>query len=378
MLSEIGSNFWLNPNQNLSECHLGTPKQFNCKGSDFVWLSTGRSAIKYVIKAIEERARGIKKVAVLPSYTCHTVFEPFIEMGYEIYYYPIEKDLTTSSNAILETVLKHNASIILFHRYFGFDTLNGQINRMCDILRGLGKFTVEDCTQCLYSGIPRAYSDFTVGSIRKWAGTPDGGFAVCHSGVFKDKPEKYDSELESAKIKASYAKYRYLFEKKGNKADMLAQFRAAEDILDHQQAIFAISPMSARVQASLNVEELINKRKNNFNILRTSLKGLFQPLFSLDSNQTVPLYFPILVEDRSALQKYLVQNAIYAPIVWPKDVKQPEQCDGAEYMYEHLLCIPIDQRYDADEMNCVVEVVNKFYAHGYKQKVGHMGRTPAI
>lgn len=361
MLSEIGSNFWLNPNQLFSEGPLGTPEQFNCKGSDYVWLSTGRSAIRYIIKTIEERKPNIKKVAVLPSFTCDTVFEPFLKLGYEIYYYPIAKDLTTNSDAILEAVLKHDASIVLFHRYFGFNTLVGQVDGMCDILRGLGKFTIEDCTQCLYSGIPRANSDFTVGSIRKWTGTPDGGFAVCHSGNFKNKPERTDCELEAAKIRASYAKYNYLFEHKGDKSEMLALYRKAEDILDQQNETYAISPMSATVQSNLNVDHLVNNRRNNFNILRETLNGPVQPLFSLQGNQAVPLYFPVLVDDRAALQKHLVQNSIYAPVVWPKDEKQPIQCEGAENAYKQLLCIPIDQRYDADDMGRIVEVVSSFY-----------------
>ena len=52
MLSEIGSNFWLNPNEVLVDRQLGTPEQFNCKGEDYVWLSTGRSAIQYVIDQV--------------------------------------------------------------------------------------------------------------------------------------------------------------------------------------------------------------------------------------------------------------------------------------------------------------------------------------
>lgn len=364
MLSEIGSNFWLDPNQHFKESPLGTPAQFHCKGCDFAWLSTGRSAIKYVIKTIEQRKPNIKKVAVLPSFTCDTVFEPFLKMGYEVYYYPIEKDLTTTSDAILETVFKRDSSIVLFHRYFGFNTLDSQVDRMCDILRELGKFTIEDCTQCLYSDIPRAKSDFTVGSIRKWTGTPDGGFAVCRSGAFINKPEKFDCELEDAKVRASYAKYNYLFEQKGDKSEMLALYRKAEDILDQQNDIYAISPMSTTVQSNLNVDDMVNKRRNNYNILRKSLNGPINPLFSLDGNQVAPLYFPILVEDRFLLQKHLVSNAIYAPVVWPKDNKQPVQCEGAENAYEHLLCIPIDQRYDSEDLNRVVEVINDFYTHG--------------
>jgi len=360
MLSEIGSNFWLNPNEVFVDRPLGTPEQFNCKGEDYAWLSTGRSAIQYVINTIEERKPGIKRVAVLPSFTCDTVFEPFLKSGYEVYYYPIEKDLTTTSGAILEAVFKHDASIVLFHRYFGFDTLDGKVDRMCQVLRNVGKFSIEDCTQCLYSNIHRADSDFTIGSIRKWTGTPDGGFAVTREGFFSNKPQYSDISLEEAKVKASFTKYRYLFENKGDKIDMLALYRSAEDILDNQDRIYAISPMSSKVQANLDRDELIRKRRENFTYLSNNLKGLAEPIFTL-GQWDVPLYFPILVKERASLQKHLVQNAIYAPVVWPKDDKQPEQCESAENAYEHLLCIPIDQRYGLDDMQRICNVFNKFY-----------------
>ena len=361
MHSEIGSNFWLNPNQKYFNKNIGTPQQFNCIGKDYAWLSTGRSSIEFAIRAIEERKPDLKKVAVLPSFTCDTVFEPFLKRGYEVYYYPVERDLTTTSDAILETILQYDASIVLFHRYFGFDTLDGQVDRMCGILRGLGKYIIEDCTQCLYSDIPRANSDYTVGSIRKWTGTPDGGFIVSHHSWLNNKPASYDVELEKAKVYASYAKYRFLFEHEGDKGEMLAMYRRAEDILDSQTEIYAISEMSVMVQAHLNKEELIRKRRENFELLSNKLTSRIEPVFKLGKFMEVPLYFPILVEDRASIQKHLVNNSIYAPVVWPKDDKQPKQSEGAENAYNHLLCIPIDQRYNADDMNRIVEVINGFY-----------------
>lgn len=360
MLSEIGSNFWLDPNLIFEKKDIGTPQQFNCKGMDCAWLSTGRSAIESAIRAIEKRCPDLKKVAVLPSFTCNTVFEPLLKCGYEVFYYPVERDLTTTSDAILETALHFDASIVLFHRYFGFDTLDRQVDRMCDILRGIGKYTIEDCTQCLYSDIPRADSDYTVGSIRKWTGTPDGSFIVSHKMRLNDKPVSYDIELERAKVEASYAKYHFLFEHKGDKGEMLEMYSNAEAILDNQDRIYAISKMSSKVQANLDREELVRKRRENFDCLSKNLKDYVEPVFAL-RKENVPLYFPILVNDRASLQKHLVQNAIYAPVVWPKNEEQPLQCDGAENAYQHLLCIPIDQRYGLDDMGRIVEVINGFY-----------------
>ena len=106
---------------------------------------------------------------------------------------------------------------------------------------------------------------------------------------------------------------------------------------------------------------MIKRRKDNYNILFHSLCSRVKPLFNLEFSNAVPLYFPMLVEDRDDLQKYLAYNSIYAPVVWPKDNKQPEICEAAEFAYQHLLCIPIDQRYDTDDMNRIVDVINNYY-----------------
>jgi len=361
MKNEIGSDFWINPEEILDKKEIGSPEQFHCQGNDYAWLSSGRSAIKYVLQTIEKRHPNIKKTAVLPSFTCQTVIRPFLELDYEVDYYSVDKNLRVSSDAILRKVAEDDASIVLFHRYYGFDTLDSQVDGLCDRLRKIGKYSIEDCTQCLYSDISRADVDFFVGSLRKWMGMPDGGFTVCRNGSFEDKPHIIDELLEKSKLEAFYAKYQYLYENIGNKDEMLSLYRKAESIFDNQNKIFAISPISSMIQANINKPYMIKKRIENYNILRKNLKDPIHLLFSSIPTREVPLYFPIFVENRSQLQKFLIENAIYAPVVWPKSGLQSVLCDGAENAYNHLLCIPIDQRYDTDDMYRIVEVINKFY-----------------
>lgn len=65
MLSEIGSNFWIDPSVIYDSQKPITPDVFRCTGSDYAWLSTGRSAISLVIETIEERNPKTKKVALI-------------------------------------------------------------------------------------------------------------------------------------------------------------------------------------------------------------------------------------------------------------------------------------------------------------------------
>lgn len=362
MPNEIGSNFWINPNDELNNKELQTPKQFGCDGADYVWLSTGRSATRFVIKSIEERNPSMVKRVLLPPFTCYTVIEPFIEAGYEINYYDIDRNLNSSIYALLETAIAKRVSIVLFHRYFGFDTLIDDVKKLED-LRKHGIVIVEDCTQCLYSNFNKQCADYTLGSIRKWLGTPDGGFAVCATGTFTDKPTQYDEKLEKAKVVASNNKYKYLFDGVGEKSLFLQQYRDAEDILDEQKGWYAIGKMSAKLQSDLDVTELTNKRRENFETLLINFpkSNKIEPFYKKLDEEAVPLYFPILVKDRLSLQQLFIKNEIYAPVVWPKPECQAVVCEGAEYLYEHLLCIPVDQRYDKVDMMRVISVMKEYY-----------------
>lgn len=187
MQREIGSNFWISPADGVKGLALGSPYGFGCKESDYVWLSTGRSATRLVLHTIEERNPNIRKVALIPPFTCYTVIDPFIDYGYDIHTLPLSLDLKTTSEEILQSVERTWAEVLLVHRYYGFDTLPG-FNDIVELLRSRGVVVIDDSTQCLYSGFELSDVDYYVGSIRKWCGVPDGGFAICREGRFEHKP----------------------------------------------------------------------------------------------------------------------------------------------------------------------------------------------
>lgn len=83
MLREIGSNFWLNPNEDYIDEKAVSVEDYGYKGKDSVFLSTGRAAENLVLDVIEKHNPNIKKVAVIPPYTCHTILQPFYDHGYK-------------------------------------------------------------------------------------------------------------------------------------------------------------------------------------------------------------------------------------------------------------------------------------------------------
>lgn len=350
MQREIGSNFWLSPECSFSPCsRLHFPEYGE---RDLVLLSSGRLAIRLALREISLRNPGLRKVALIPAFTCETVLEPFLSAGYTVHTLPMDDSFSTSGEELEQAVNAVGASVVLLHRYFGFDTLAG-CGPAIEQLRKNSVCFIEDRTQSLYSGFPLLPVDFWVGSLRKWAGLPDGGFAVCREGRWSERPEEPCAELETAKLEASYAKYRYLFEGTGEKAAFLELYRKAEAILDAQDCFYAMAPASRAVQASLDISELKRRRRENYQTAVKALKGCsgVRPAFDSLPEDAVPLYLPLWVQgDRKQLQSHLAAASIYAPIIWPRPAGLPSVCREADNAYEHLLCLPIDQRYDRADM----------------------------
>ena len=360
MLNEIGSNFWICPDDGKAGKQIGAPFQFGYQGSDYVWMSTGRSATRFVLQSIEERNQKCKKVVLLPPFTCHTVFEPFIDLGYEIYTLPLNPDLSINVQDIVSCQEQYNAGVVLVHRYYGFDTLPG-FNQAVLSLQKKGVIVIEDCTQCLYSSFTISEADYVVASIRKWCGVPDGGFAICREGAFSHKPAKTDTTMVETKRIASELKYKYLFEGIGDKSAFKAKYREAESLLDNQAVFYTIGELSASIQAELDVETLKRKRRENYVVLLEGIQNVngIKVVFSTLPDDVVPLYFPLLVDDRETIQNLLADNGIYAPVVWPKEDNCPPIGEIANSIYVKILCIPIDQRYDVEDMRRIVWVINK-------------------
>ncbi len=363
MQKEIGSNFWLSPEEvrtSYSVPESFSPSIFGYHGNDFVWMSTGRSATALVIKSIEALNPNINKIVCLPPFTCHTVFEPFLEAGYKVVTFPIGTDLVADGAEITRCAVECRASIVLFHRYFGFDTILGLDNAIHE-LRAHGIITIEDATQSLYSDFVSSGADFYVASIRKWCGVPDGGFAVCREGKFRIKPTEADRNLGLAKIEASLQKHDWIVNGYGDKETFLNSYRGAEDILNAQDKLYNVYPLSLVIQARLDTKNLQERRRKNFLTLLNSLQNIhgIKSVFGSLPEGAVPLYFPVYCDDRKSIQSLLVRNNIYAPIVWPKADNCPVIDSSSEYIYDHILCIPIDQRYDSDDMERIVKVLKR-------------------
>lgn len=364
MLSEMGSNFWYNPENIKGNTNI-TPEIYGIKGSDFLWLYSGRSSICFALKTILERNPELNKKALLPPYTCHTVFNPFYEYGFEVESYEIDKNFITSKEVLLKRVDEVKPSVVLLQRYFGFETLTSP-KELVEELHNRGIIVIEDCTQTLFSNLETLDVDFYVASVRKYFGTPDGGFVVCKEGSL-NKSDILDINVERSNKynEASKLKENYMNTFSGDKSIYYSMFGEAEEMLDVDKVFRKISQTSLMIQSQNDPEFIRKTRIRNYKLLYSELKACrgMRIILPEPSEDEAPLYFPIYVEnDRKALQAHLRNSSIYAPIVWPRPDTLPSYLgEVADDFYNHVICLIIDQRYDEDDIRREAYRVNQYF-----------------
>lgn len=364
--TEIGSNFWLDPDSTYSVRPIPV-EAFNLPDGDLTYTSTGRGAIALCLRQLDLAED--RKTALLPAYTCDSVVLPFVENGFRVVYYDLEKDLSVNAQAFLAKIKTTDPTVILVHNYFGFDTLS-PLRAAFGTLRSQGIILIEDLTQVLFSAIPRVEADFYVASFRKWMPIPEGGLALKREGLFKNVPTETDELLEKAKLDGLHAKFRYIVRGEGPKQVFLDKCRIAEEILETQGDLYAMGDFSKQFLGDFDIAELKQSRRANYQYLLESFKDSHRlvPVFPDLPEDVVPLYLPLYAQSeqsRNRLQLMLREQAIYAPIVWPnfdgfKGLSLKGIAESVAWIYTHTLSLPLDQRYGADDMDAIAAVLKDF------------------
>lgn len=356
MVKEIGSHFFLKTAE-IEKMKQKTSVLDKSKHTEY--LSTGRQAIEYCL--FDSIVDGLKsKKVLLPAYTCYSVIQPFIKLGFDISYYDCNDSFQVYLSELNKIISKENPSVVYLLPYFGFNTIvqDEQLDNQSRII-------ILDSTHCHFSKHQLIKADYIITSLRKWGPLPDGAVARKISGNFLIQPPKLsDINLIQNMVVAYQVKDRYINHQIGNKEEYLAFFKRAEDIIRQNNEIFRMSSLSVNSWNCLysNQENLTNSRRNNFFKLQSYSKWHYFgiPLFSLSEND-VPLFFPLLVpKDRNLLQTLLAQANIFCPIVWPNPYNQDtyKVSPIINRLRNEILCIPIDQRYTIEDMTIVIDALD--------------------
>lgn len=366
---EIGSIYEVDPavakpDGKTAGLHLAQVDKYGKKNQ--CYTVSGREAIELALISLEREKPEIPKCCLMPAYMCDSVFLPFLHRGWELVFYSVDRELETAGEEIFRLALEHDPGLVFVHPYYGTDTCRG-LRRQLSALRRSGVMVMEDVTQSYYLQGAGQNADFIVGSLRKWYAVPDGGFVASDLPLAEEvllDGEAYAGERLAPLVQ----KWEYLRdegmpeeERQKRKAAFYARNRALEAELDQYEGVRRISQLSAHILSQVDEEAARQRRAENYSYLYekiVSMKRLWPILMKEDE---APLYFPVYVKERDELQRFLGDRGIYAPVLWPLGELNRDELRGDEaYIYEHMLAIPIDQRYGVSQMEKIVQTLTSY------------------
>jgi len=310
------------------------------KGEEFhrdaLKLNAGRYALEYILKA-----RRYRKI-YLPYYICESVLEPVNRQHVEYEFYHL--------NAQLEPAVKlypEDDEVVLYVNYFGLNNIT--VDTVCNSYHN----TIIDQTQAFYSrqGNPCHKPDFhcdTFYSCRKFFGVADGAYLYTDCRLREEPPRD-----------ESFHRMTFLTKRIDRSPhEGYSDFRN-NDVNLSFVGMRRMSHLTESIMSSIDYTVKANRRINNFILLDKVLRNTNLLKWDMDLG-SVPLVYPYYVKHGSRLRQHLIDNQIFCARYWPNVL---EWCKSSDYEYrlaENCVCLPIDQRYNENDMHFVLKIIDSF------------------
>jgi hypothetical protein len=316
------------------ELELAKKQEFHKKA---LKLNTGRNALEYILKAND-----YQKI-YLPYYVCNTVMEPVEKLGVSFECYHIDKNLFPQ----LDLSKLGQNEVLLYVNYFGI--CSEQARELVQQKKQLGFNLCLDYTQAFFAeqfpGVDTFYS------ARKFFGVPEGGYLYTNTFLAKVPERERGSD-----------KFAHLIGRIESGAQTVyADFRKSAASL-RNQPIRQMSKISERILASIDYEQVRKIRRDNFNYIHENLKE--KNTLTIDLSEVeVPMVYPLLFPEAHLLRDYLISKQIYVAQYWPEVLLKPGINALEHELAQNLAAIPIDQRYNRQDMAYISTCIAEFLAN---------------
>ncbi|MBR6665861.1 MAG: hypothetical protein IKL22_09145 [Lachnospiraceae bacterium] len=298
---------------------------------DAIKLNSARNCLLFLI-----RIRKIKKI-LLPKFLCDSVMEVCKKENVEIRYYSINYEFIPQNIALSED------------EWFYFVNYYGQIsNEFITKLKEKYDRIIVDNVQAFYQK-PVSNVD-TIYTCRKFFGVPDGAFLYAN---IDDMGINYLNSISQdvSNIRMSHLLGRF----EGTANQYYSEYVKAEhDYKD--MPLRKMSKLTYNLLHGIDYLDIKERRKRNYEIIHREFSGINKlDLLIPEGAFMYPLYIVNGYEIREKLQK----RKIYIPTLWP-DVFEICTKDEVEYEYaNNILPLPVDQRYNENDMNYIINEVSK-------------------
>lgn len=295
--------------------------------SNAIALSNGRACLNLILKHIQAKRIWI------PFYTCNALLEPIKTNHTPYSFYSININLEPTEDFKLK-----KDEYLIYINYFGLKRkfIKALVNQYDDRI-------IIDNTQAFFDKENSKIWSFN--SARKFFGVPDGAYLYTPYDISVDYERNTD------------LKFNHLFNRLlGKQKQAYQEFIEYEKGLDSE--IKKISIFSEYLLSNIDYLNIGKKRQNNFNYYHSIFEKINQLNLPLETN-SIPYYYPLFLKNRIDKNLLYEQN-IFIPILWKDTIhRKLKGFDFEQDLAEKILPLPIDHRYEIDDLDYVIRSVKE-------------------
>lgn len=338
-LKAIGGEQWFN-------LELFNNKLDNFNNTEGVFLSGGQSAIQFILEDIEIES---DEYILMPSYLCPSILYNFNRLNIKYKFYKINKDLSIDLDDIKEKIKTLKIKAVFFINYFGFYHNENTLSYFKELKKQNIKI-IEDSVQMLWFDKKSFIGDYVFNSYRKFLPI-DGSLVLCNKvKKFKFIKDSYYKKVNLARAKKTIFQNFNI----GNEEEFLNLYHKAEEEYYKRDCVIGMNNKSKELLSKIDYKYIFNKRKENYfylydRLTRNKEINIIYDKKSISDNSALGL--PILIDNRDEMRIKLRKFNIYCPVHWNiKKQKIIENYRDSVYLSENILMLPIDQRYEINDM----------------------------
>ena len=290
-------------------------------------FNTARNALVFAV--LENKYKAVW----IPQYLCDCIGDALAK--YDIKY----KTYNISDNflPVFNTTLQPGEVLVLVN-YFG-------ILSNADLLNYKSHFksVIVDNTQSFFQQPSPGIN--TVYCCRKFFGVSDGAYLQLNtvSSKYHNLPRDVSS-TRMIHILGRFEQDASLFYRK---------YQQVENDLSKEN-IKQMSQLTQNILSSLDYVNILNKRRENINYIHNKLKNY-------NEISICPIHgyymYPFLIRNGDKLKNILISKKIYIPTLWPNVLESCSATTMEYYLASNLVPIPIDQRYDFNDMDYISSTI---------------------
>lgn len=287
---------------------------------DGIKLNCGRNALAYIIKA-----KNIKKIN-MPKFMCDSNDKILSENNVEVVYYNVGLDFKPQ-------VKDYEGWLYVVNFY-------GQLSN--EYIASVGENIIVDNAQAYFQEpIPRVDTLYT---CRKFFGVADGAI------LYTDKYIEVEEQDES------FNRMNFLLGRYERSASEFYAEYVENNHFFRNQPIKKMSKLTENLLHGIDYEMAKKRRTQNFSYLHRKLHTINKLTLSVPDGAFM---YPLYIDNGEEVRKKLQAKKIFIPTLWPAVFNLCNEDDVEYDMAKNILPIPVDQRYGIEDMEYIVQEIDK-------------------